>query len=95
MISSERASQEEQNNANFNFIAPSSECRREVTVDYNIMLSRSVCISCSGELPSMQALAENHPSEVKKTVDALSSSLNSVYDQHRMTVVAFYSEVGN
>ena len=59
MISSERASQEEQNNANFNFIAPSSECRREVTVDY--MLSRSVCISCSGELPSMQGFGGEPP----------------------------------
>lgn len=46
-----------------------------------------------GLLYLARALAENHPSEVKKTVDALSSSLNSVYDQHRMTVVAFYSEL--
>ena len=42
---------------------------------------------------SSRLLSENHPGEVHKTVDTLSSSLTSVYDAHRITVVSFYSEV--
>ena len=47
-----------------------------------------------GMLHMAQALSEEHPTLNKEVVDALSSSLNSVYDDHRVTVVAFYSEVG-
>ena len=41
----------------------------------------------------LRALKEYHPDEVQKVVDNISSSLNSIYDAHRVTVVAFYSEV--
>ena len=48
-----------------------------------LLLSRSL----------LRALKEYHPDEVQKVVDNISSSLNSIYDAHRVTVVAFYSEV--
>lgn len=40
-----------------------------------------------------RAISDDHPEEVQKTVDTLSSNLTSVYDAHRVTVVSFYSEV--
>ncbi len=46
-----------------------------------------------GMLHTARALSEEHHALNKEVVDALSSSLNSVYDDHRVTVVAFYSEV--
>ena len=46
-----------------------------------------------GMLHAARALAEEHFDLVHSCVDALSSSLSSVYDDHRITVVAFYSEV--
>ncbi len=48
-----------------------------------------------GMLHTARALSEEHHALNKEVVDALSSSLNSVYDDHRITVVAFYSEVGH
>ena len=42
---------------------------------------------------SYRALKEYRSEEVQRGVDALSSSLTSIYDPHRLTVVAFYSEV--
>ena len=47
-----------------------------------------------GMLHTARALSEEHPTLNREVVDALSSSLNSIYDDHRVTVVAFYSEVG-
>ncbi len=46
-----------------------------------------------GMLHMARALSEEHHALNKEVVDALSSSLNSVYDDHRITIVAFYSEV--
>ncbi len=46
-----------------------------------------------GLLHTARALSEEHHSLNKEVVDSLSSSLNSVYDDYRVTVVAFYSEV--
>ena len=41
-----------------------------------------------------RALGVEYPNLVQHTVDELSSFLNSIYDPHRIAVVAFYSEVG-
>ncbi|KAL5467301.1 hypothetical protein EMCRGX_G031509 [Ephydatia muelleri] len=46
-----------------------------------------------GILHVARGLAENYPQEVKPTVDALSNSLMSLYDCHRITVVSLYSEL--
>lgn len=46
-----------------------------------------------GVLHIARALAAEHFELVKNCVDDLSSSLTSIYDAHRITVVAFYSEV--
>ena len=42
-----------------------------------------------------RALSSQYPQYVLPTVDALSSSLSSIYDPQRITVVAFYSEVNH
>ena len=42
---------------------------------------------------AFRAVASEYPGLVKSIVDALSSSLSSIYDPQRITVVAFYSEV--
>lgn len=46
-----------------------------------------------GVLHIARALAAEHFNSVQNCVDDLSSSLTSIYDSHRITVVAFYSEV--
>lgn len=46
-----------------------------------------------GMLFLARALAEEHWDLVQPTVETLGGSLMSVYDHHRITVVAFYSEV--
>lgn len=46
-----------------------------------------------GVLHIARTLATEHFDLVQNCVDDLSSSLTSVYDAHRITVVAFYSEV--
>lgn len=46
-----------------------------------------------GVLHLARALAAECPDSVQNCVDDLSSSLTSIYDAHRITVVAFYSEV--
>lgn len=46
-----------------------------------------------GVLHIARALAAEHFDLVQSCVDDLSSSLTSIYDAHRITVVAFYSEV--
>ena len=46
-----------------------------------------------GILHIARALAAEHFGHVQHCVDDMSSSLTSVYDAHRITVVAFYSEV--
>ena len=46
-----------------------------------------------GILHVARALAAEHFDLVQSCVDDLSSSLTSIYDCHRITVVAFYSEV--
>ena len=46
-----------------------------------------------GVLHIARALAAEHFDSVQNCVDDLSSSLTSIYDSHRITVVAFYSEV--
>ena len=40
-----------------------------------------------------RALGAEYPNLVQPTVDVLSSFLTSIYDPHRIAVVAFYSEV--
>lgn len=47
-----------------------------------------------GVLHLARALAAECFASVQSCVDDLSSSLTSIYDAHRITVVAFYSEVG-
>ena len=50
--------------------------------------------SCAhGMLILARALAEEHWDLVQPTVETLGANLMSVYDSHRITVVAFYSEV--
>lgn len=44
-------------------------------------------------LYAARALADENFELVHMVVDTLSSSLNSIYDDHRITVVSFYSEV--
>lgn len=46
-----------------------------------------------GVLHVARALAAEHFDLVQSCVNNLSSSLTSIYDSHRITVVAFYSEV--
>lgn len=46
-----------------------------------------------GMLILARALAEEHWDLVQPTVETLGANLMSVYDSHRITVVAFYSEV--
>lgn len=46
-----------------------------------------------GMLFLARALAEEHWDLVQLTVEMLGANLMSVYDHHRITVVAFYSEV--
>lgn len=46
-----------------------------------------------GILHLARALVAEYPSVIRTTVDALSSSLSSIYDPQRITVVAFYSEL--
>ena len=46
-----------------------------------------------GVLHMARALAAEHFDLIQNCVDELSSSLTSIYDAHRITVVAFYSEV--
>ncbi len=46
-----------------------------------------------GVLHIARALAAEHFDLVLNCVDDLSASLTSIYDAHRITVVAFYSEV--
>ncbi len=46
-----------------------------------------------GMLILARALAEEHWDLVQPTVETLGANLMSVYDSHRTTVVAFYSEV--
>jgi hypothetical protein len=46
-----------------------------------------------GVLHVARALAAEHFDLVQNCVDDLSSSLTSIYDAQRITVVAFYSEV--
>lgn len=46
-----------------------------------------------GLLHIARALAAEHFELVQNCVDELSSSLTSIYDSHRITVVSFYSEV--
>lgn len=46
-----------------------------------------------GVLHVARALAAEHFDLVQSCVDDLSSSLTSIYDSNRITVVAFYSEV--
>ena len=46
-----------------------------------------------GMLFLARALAEEHWDLVQPTVETLGANLMSVYDSHRITVVAFYSEV--
>lgn len=46
-----------------------------------------------GVLHLARALAAECPDSVQNCVDDLSSSLTSIYDAHRITVVAFYSEL--
>lgn len=48
-----------------------------------------------GVLHIARTLAAEHFDLVQSCVDDLSSSLTSIYDAHRITVVAFYSEVVN
>lgn len=50
--------------------------------------------SCAhGMLHLARALSEEHWDLVQPTVENLGANLMSVYDHHRITVVAFYSEV--
>lgn len=42
---------------------------------------------------SCRGLAVDKPDQVHAIVDSLQSSLSSVYEGHRIAVVAFYSEV--
>ena len=50
--------------------------------------------SCAhGMLHLARALSEEHWDLVQPTVEILGANLMSVYDHHRITVVAFYSEV--
>ena len=46
-----------------------------------------------GMLFLARALAEEYWDLVQPTVETLGANLMSVYDSHRITVVAFYSEV--
>lgn len=48
-----------------------------------------------GVLHITRALAAEHFDLLQSCVDDFSSSLTSVYDAHRTTVVAFYSEVSD
>ena len=58
---------------------------------WNLLEKEDTCPH--GLLYVAQALAEEHCDHVHSVVDVLSSSLMSVYDPFRITVVAFYSEV--
>ena len=58
---------------------------------WNLLEKEDTCPH--GMLCVARAFVEEHPSEVQKVVDALSSSLAAIYDPQRITVVSFYSEV--
>ena len=44
---------------------------------------------------SCRGLAVDKPDQVHAIVDSLQSSLSSIYEGHRIAVVAFYSEVSH
>lgn len=65
--------------------------RLEQQNGWTLLEKEDVC--AHGMLILARALAEEHWDLVQSTVETLGTNLMSVYDSHRITVVAFYSEV--